>query len=84
MNELQAGYKICIFKKSQCHIMKKELNILLAGSVGLLTVLGIIGLRKILKNRSFECCTNDADLHEIYGNRYQNEDKEGVEFLALL
>jgi len=74
------GIEFVSLEKSQFQIMKKELNIILAGSVGLFAVLGIISFRKILKSKNFTIRKE----HELYGNRYQNEDEDGVEFLALL
>ena len=64
--------------------MKKEASVLLAGSLGVLTVLGIIGIRNFLKAKRLRYSEEYADYHRLYGKRYEKEDEDGVEFLALL
>ncbi|MDR2206141.1 MAG: hypothetical protein LBE36_08310 [Flavobacteriaceae bacterium] len=55
--------------------MKKETAAVLAGVFGLLTVLGIIRLRRILREKN-----GFSNLYE----KYEMEDQDAVEFLALL
>jgi hypothetical protein len=58
--------------------MKKETNILLAGSFGVLAILGFLAIKKILKNKKFrEYCHHFNALQEI-----QSAD-EGIEYYGL-
>ncbi|KQM41704.1 hypothetical protein SD427_00635 [Chryseobacterium sp. JJR-5R] len=63
--------------------MKKEVGVLLAGGVGLLAVLSIIGIKKILNKK-------DKKYNDTYSDYYRHFDKDsyddeyhGVEFYAL-
>ncbi|MGC4128930.1 MAG: hypothetical protein QM564_05075 [Bergeyella sp.] len=64
--------------------MRKEASVLLAGTLGFFTVLGIIGFKKILKSKDRKYHKEYKDYHRLYGKRYEAEDGDGVEFLALL
>ncbi len=64
--------------------MKKETGILLAGTVGFLTVMGIIGLRKILKTKQKKYEDDYSDFHRHFERRYRPEEHHGVEFLSML
>lgn len=72
------------FKTRKNILMNKETRVLLAGSIGLLTVLGIFKLRKLLKIKKQNEENEIPEEHHFYGGRYQAEDGDGVEFLALL
>ncbi|AZA59234.1 hypothetical protein EG349_11700 [Chryseobacterium shandongense] len=63
--------------------MKKEVGVLLAGGVGLLAVLSIIGIKKILHRKAKKY--NDAylDYHRHFDRRNIEEDYHGIEFYAL-
>ena len=64
--------------------MKKETGIILAGTVGFLTVIGIIGLKKIIKSKhkKYEECY--SDFHRNLQKRYKADEHHGVEFLSML
>ena len=64
--------------------MKKEAGIILAGTVGFLTVVGIVGLQKILKSRKKKYDEEYSDFHRNLKKRYCSDDHHGVEFLSML
>ena len=64
--------------------MKKEAGVLIAGALGLLAVLGMIGLRKFLNLRNYDASYYE-DFHRNYTNKnIKTEDHHGVEYLSVL
>jgi hypothetical protein len=63
--------------------MKKEVGVLLAGGVGLLAVLSIIGIKKILNKKDKKYSDVYSDYHRHFDEKNQEEDHHGVEFFAL-
>lgn len=63
--------------------MKKEVGVLLAGGVGLLAVLSIIGIKKILHKKDKRYSDTYADYHRHFDAKNQDEDYHGVELFAL-
>ncbi|NML58218.1 hypothetical protein [Chryseobacterium cheonjiense] len=63
--------------------MKKEVGVLLAGGVGLLAVLSIIGIKKILHRKDKKYSDSYSDYHRHFDKRYLEEDYHGIEFYAL-
>ncbi|KIA90099.1 hypothetical protein [Kaistella jeonii] len=63
--------------------MRKETGILLAGSLGLLIGLGIFGVRKFLLKKSKEYNDYYSDFHRHFDKKHQEENPDGVEFLAM-
>lgn len=64
--------------------MKKETGIVLAGSIGFLAVLGIIGVRKFLQRKQRKYDDDYRDYYRHFEKRYKTEDPHGVEFLSVL
>ena len=64
--------------------MKKETSVLLAGTVGFFTVLGIMGFNQMMKRKKSKKCNLKNKFQDRYANRYKSDDHDGVEFLALL
>jgi len=63
--------------------MKKETGILIAGSLGLFIGLGFFGVRKFLLKKSKEYNDYYTDFHRHFENKHQDENPDGVEFLAM-
>lgn len=63
--------------------MKKEIGILIAGSLGLFIGLGFFGVRKFLLKKSKEYNDYYNDFHRHFENKHQDENPDGVEFLAM-
>lgn len=63
--------------------MKKEVGVLLAGGVGLLAVLSIIGIKKILHKKDKKYGDAYSDYHRHFDEKNHEEDYHGVEFYAL-
>lgn len=63
--------------------MKKETGILLAGTLSLITVLGIIGLRKYLDRKRKNYDDYYSDFHRHFERRYRTDDHHGIEFLSM-
>lgn len=63
--------------------MKKEVGVLLAGGVGLLAVLSIIGIKKILHKKDRKYSDAYSDYHRHFDKKNQEEDYHGIEFYAL-
>ncbi|WP_370896673.1 hypothetical protein [Chryseobacterium gossypii] len=63
--------------------MKKEVGVLLAGGVGLLAVLSIIGIKKILQKKDKKYSDYYTDYHRHFDGKNQDEEYDGVEFYAL-
>lgn len=63
--------------------MKKEVGVLLAGGVGLLAVLSIIGIKKILHRKDKKYSDTYSDYHRHFDEKANEEDYHGVEFFAL-
>lgn len=64
--------------------MKKETGIVLAGSIGFLAVLGIIGLSKFLQRKKRKYAEDYDDYYRHFEKKYAIEDPHGVEFLSVL
>lgn len=64
--------------------MKKETGVLLAGTVGFFTVLGIMSFNTIMKRKKAKKCNLKEKFQDRYAKRYKSDDHDGVEFLALL
>ncbi|MDR6516162.1 hypothetical protein [Chryseobacterium camelliae] len=63
--------------------MKKEVGVLLAGGVGLLAVLSIIGIKKILYKKDKKYSDYYSDYHRHFSNSPSEDDDHGIEFYAL-
>ncbi|MEN4762802.1 MULTISPECIES: hypothetical protein [unclassified Chryseobacterium] len=63
--------------------MKKEVGVLLAGGVGLLAVLSIIGIKKILHKKDKKYSDTYSDYHRHFDEKYHDDEYHGVEFYAL-
>ena len=63
--------------------MRKETGILLAGSLGLILGLGFFGVRKFLLQKSKEYNDYYSDFHRHFERKNQEENTDGVEFLAM-
>ena len=63
--------------------MKKEVGVLLAGGVGLLAVLSIIGIIKILHRKDKKYSDAYSDYHRHFDDKNYDEEYHGVEFYAL-
>ncbi|MFC3160117.1 hypothetical protein SAMN05443633_11930 [Chryseobacterium arachidis] len=63
--------------------MKKEVGVLLAGGVGLLAVLSIIGIKKILHKRDKKYSDAYSDYHRHFDGKNSEDEHHGVEFYAL-
>ena len=65
--------------------MKKSLDVLLAGSVGIATVLGVIALRKILKDKTYQA--EYTDTHNIFiknNKKGFSNHGDGIEIHAMM
>lgn len=62
--------------------MKKEVGVLLAGGVGLLAVLSIIGIKKILHKKDKKYSDAYSDYHRHFDKNHE-DDYHGIEFYAL-
>ncbi|MGE4514230.1 hypothetical protein [Chryseobacterium taeanense] len=63
--------------------MKKEVGVLLAGGVGLLAVLSIIGIKKILEKKDKKYSDSYSDYHRHFDKNSHEEDYHGIEFYAM-
>ena len=63
--------------------MKKEVGVLLAGSVGLLAVLSFIGIKKILDKKNKKYSDSYSDYHRHFDGKDHEDEYHGVEFYAL-
>ena len=63
--------------------MKKETGILLAGSLGLLIGFGIFGVRRFFLKKSREYNDYYSDFHRHFDRKAQDENHDGIEFLAM-
>ena len=63
--------------------MKKETGILLAGSVGVILGLGIFGIKKFFSRKHQEYYDYYSDFHRHFDKKHQEENHDGVEFLAM-
>ncbi|AZA81260.1 hypothetical protein C1637_01405 [Chryseobacterium lactis] len=63
--------------------MKKEVGVLLAGGVGLLAVLSLIGLKKILTKKDKKYSDTYSDYHRHFDENGHDDEHHGVEFYAL-
>ncbi|MDQ0783718.1 hypothetical protein [Chryseobacterium sp. W4I1] len=63
--------------------MKREVGVLLAGGVGLLAVLSLIGIKKILTKKDKKYSDTYSDYHRHFDEKNQEDEYHGVEFYAL-
>jgi hypothetical protein len=63
--------------------MKKEVGVLLAGGVGLLAVLSIIGIKKILTKKDKTYNDTYSDYHRHFDKNIHEDEYHGIEFYAL-
>lgn len=77
------GYAFCNSHHNKSRNMKKEVGVLLAGGVGLLAVLSIIGIKKILDRKDKKYNDSYSDYHRHFDNRNAEDDYHGIEFYAL-
>ncbi len=63
--------------------MKKEVGVLLAGGVGLLAVLSIIGIKKILHRKDKRYIDAYSDYYRHFEGKEYDDDDHGIEFYAL-
>ncbi len=63
--------------------MKKEVGVLLAGGVGLLAVLSIIGIKKILERKDKRYQDAYSDYHRHFDQNAADDEYHGIEFYAL-
>ncbi len=63
--------------------MKKEVGVLLAGGVGLLAVLSIIGIKKILNRKDKKYSDAYSDYHRHFEGKSLDDEYHGIEFYAL-
>lgn len=63
--------------------MKKEVGVILAGSVGLLAVLSFIGIKKVLGKKSKKYSDSYSDYHRHFDGKNQEDEYHGIEFYAL-
>lgn len=63
--------------------MKKEIGVLLAGGIGLLAVLGILGAKKILNKKHKKYNEYYTDHHKHFYDKNAIEDDHGIEFYAM-
>lgn len=63
--------------------MKKEVNIILAGSLGIILGIGLFGLRKFLKKKSQDYDDYYADFHRHFVKQPKDDGNDGIEFLAV-
>jgi len=63
--------------------MKKEVGVLLAGGVGLLAVLSIIGIKKILDKKDKKYSDSYSDYHRHFDEKKYDDEYHGIEFYAL-
>ncbi len=63
--------------------MKKEVGVLLAGGVGLLAVLSIIGIKKILERKDKKYNDAYSDYHRHFDDNISEDEYHGIEFYAM-
>ncbi|WP_312090489.1 hypothetical protein [Chryseobacterium sp.] len=62
--------------------MRKEVAVLLAGGVGLLTVLSFLSVKKILSKKNKKYNDYYSDYHRHFDEN-NSDDDHGIEFFAL-
>lgn len=63
--------------------MKREVGVLLAGGVGLLAVLSLIGLKKILTKKDKKYSDTYSDYHRHFDEKNHEDEYHGIEFYAV-
>jgi hypothetical protein len=63
--------------------MKREVGVLLAGGVGLLAVLSLIGIKKILTKKDKKYSDTYSDYHRHFDEKNHEDEYHGVEFYAV-
>lgn len=65
--------------------MKNNVEVFLAGTLGLFAIVGVIAIRKVLKNKSYSC--DYTDTHRLFGKKSaakSTEHGDGIEINALM
>ncbi|MGL6038978.1 hypothetical protein [Soonwooa sp.] len=65
--------------------MNKNVEVLLAGALGLFAIVGAFAVRKVLKEKSY--ITDYTDTHRLFSKQFKNqftEHGDGIEINALL
>lgn len=65
--------------------MKKNAEVLIAGTLGLFAIVGVIAIRKVLKDKSY--CSDYTDMHRLFSRKSSNnftEHGDGIEINALM
>lgn len=65
--------------------MKNNVEVLLAGTLGLFAIVGMLAIRKVLKDKSYSC--DYTDTHKLFGKKSIPEFIEhgdGIEINALM
>ncbi len=63
--------------------MKKETGILLAGSLGLIIGLGVFGVRRFFLKKAKEYHDYYSDFHRHFDRNPDDENPDGIEYLAM-
>lgn len=63
--------------------MSAKTTIIVAGSLGLIISLGLIGVRRFLRKKAKEYDDYYADFHRLHIYRKSDDSNEGVEFIAV-
>ncbi|SKB99610.1 hypothetical protein SAMN05660477_02273 [Soonwooa buanensis] len=65
--------------------MNKNVEVLLAGALGLFAIVGALAVRKVLKEKSYSA--DYTDTHKLFSKKFKNqftEHGDGIEINALL
>lgn len=65
--------------------MNKNVEVLIAGTLGLFAIVGVIAIRKVLKDKSY--ASDYMDTHRLFGKKSNQEFTEhgdGIEINALM
>lgn len=63
--------------------MKKETKVLIAGSIGFIAILGLLGIRKLLERKDTQNQETYADYYLDFDDRYNACENDGIEFLGM-
>lgn len=64
--------------------MNKNIEVIIAGALGLFAMVGIVAVRKIIKERTYN--SEYADTHKLFAKKSSNftEHGDGIEINAML
>lgn len=65
--------------------MKNNVEVLLAGTLGFFAIVGVLAIRKVLKDKSYSC--DYTDTHRLFGRKSAakyTEHGDGIEINSLL